>query len=90
MGVDEYGSGRLGGGRVWEWSSDKNARTFIAECIKEIKSSVIGNDTLGSWRRVFPSNSREIVFKDSANCTYYALIDIIQKHRIDTCTVEKV
>ena len=60
--------------------TDENARTFIAECIKEIKPSVIGNDT-SYWRGVFPSNSREIVFNGSANCTYYALIDIIQKHR---------
>ena len=62
------------------YESDENARTFIMECIKEIKPSVIGNDT-SYWRRVFPSNSREIVFNGSANCTYYALIDIIQKHR---------
>ena len=59
--------------------TDENARTFITECIKEIKPSVIGNDT-SYWRRVFPSNSREIVFNGSANCTYYALIDIIHKH----------
>ena len=58
---------------------DENARTFITECIKEIKPSVIGNDT-SYWRRVFPSNSREIIFNSSANCTYYALIDIIDKH----------
>ena len=58
---------------------DENTRTFIAECRKEIKSSVIGNAD-SFWRRVFPSNSREIVFNSSVNCTYYALIDIIQKH----------
>ena len=57
----------------------ENARTFIMECIKEIKPSVIGNDT-SYWRRVLPSNSREIVFNGSANCTYYILIDIMYKH----------
>ena len=62
-------------------SSDvsENARTFLNECIKEIKPSVVGNND-SYWRRVLPSNSREIVFNGSLNCTYYALIYIIDKH----------
>jgi hypothetical protein len=62
-------------------SSDaaENARTFMNECVKEIKPSVIGNNT-SYWRQVLPSNSREIVYNVSANCTYYTLIYIIDKY----------
>lgn len=58
----------------------ENLNAFIIDCVVETLPSVIGNQT-SYWKTVLPSKSREIVFNNTVNCTYYVLCDIINKHR---------
>jgi len=60
-------------------SNNDTSNIFIAECIKETMPTVIGNQS-SYWKQVLPPKSKEIVFNNTYNCTYYALIDIINKH----------
>ena len=58
----------------------ENVNNFIIDCVVETLPNVIGNQT-SYWKTVLPSKSREVVFKNTTNCTYYVLCDIINKHR---------
>ena len=58
----------------------ENVNNFIIDCVVETLPEVIGNST-SYWKTVFPKKSHEVVFKNSVNCTYYVLCDIINKHR---------
>lgn len=50
--------------------------TILSECIKE-RVSIIGNVSTSMWKRIFPTNAKEIVFKNTtANCSYYVLFAI--------------
>ena len=60
-------------------NNNDTSNIFIAECIKETMPSVIGNQT-SYWKQVLPAKSREIVFNNTHNCTFFALIDVINKH----------
>jgi hypothetical protein len=68
---------------------DDTTRITIAECVREIKPTVVGNDT-SYWKKVLPANSREIIFNNSHNCTYYVLIDIIFKHLNKYVTIQLI
>ena len=46
------------------------------ECIQEIKA-VIGNDR-SFWKRIFPKNAKEIIFKSGGNCDFQMIIYIIK------------
>jgi hypothetical protein len=58
----------------------ENVNNFIIDCVVETLPNVIGNQT-SYWKTVLPNKSREVVFNNSTNCTYYVLCDIINKHR---------
>ena len=53
---------------------------FVIDCVVETLPDVIGSQN-SYWKTVLPNKSREVVFKNSTNCTYYVLCDIINKHR---------
>lgn len=55
---------------------------YILDCIRETKSRVIGNDKAGSWRPVFPITAKEMVFGNTAVCSFIPMIYILQdKHK---------
>ena len=60
-------------------SSELYNKIYNANCIKSISPAIPGNST-NYWKMVFPSNSKEITFNRTVNCTYYVLIHIIFKH----------
>jgi len=48
------------------------------QCIKETVD-VIGNISTSYWKKVFPKTCREIIFHNSARCSFYVLLLILQK-----------
>jgi hypothetical protein len=55
---------------------------YILDCIKETRT-VIGNDKMGSWKIVFPTSAKEIIFGESIVCSYIPMIYILQ-HVLNT------
>ena len=66
-----------------------NADTFLLECVKETLKSVIGNQD-SYWKKVLPANAREVIFNDTNLCTFYAVIDIIQKRLGNPVSVQTI
>ena len=58
---------------------DSGMSHYITDCIQDTKSRVIGNDKLGSWRRIFPTISTEIIFGNSIVCSFIPIIYILQE-----------
>jgi hypothetical protein len=52
---------------------------YIIDCIKQTKPNVIGNEKPGSWRPLFPKETKEIVFGKSIICSFIPLIYIFQE-----------
>jgi hypothetical protein len=52
---------------------------YILDCMKETRT-VIGNDKMGSWKIVFPSSSKEIIFGESIVCSYIPMIYVLQHY----------
>jgi hypothetical protein len=48
------------------------------QCIKETVD-VIGNISTSYWKKVFPKSCREMIFHNSARCSFYVLLLILQK-----------
>jgi len=63
---------------------------YILDCIEETKANVIGNNKMGSWRLVFPPNTKEIVFGNSIVCSYIPMIYVLQKHLKAPITIENI
>jgi hypothetical protein len=63
---------------------------YILDCIEETKANVIGNNKSGSWRLVFPPNTKEIVFGNSIVCSYIPMIYVLQKHLKAPITIENI
>jgi hypothetical protein len=63
---------------------------YILDCIEETKTNVIGNNKMGSWRIVFPPNTKEIVFGNSIVCSYIPMIYVLQKHLKAAITIENI
>lgn len=61
-------------------SSNTYNTLYNADCIKSISPTIIGNSQTSYWKRVFPTDRKEIIFNNTVNCTYYVLINIIFKH----------
>lgn len=71
--------------------ADMNALDeYILDCIEETKANVIGNNKMGSWRLVFPPNTKEIVFGNSIVCSYIPMIYVLQKHLKAPITIENI
>jgi hypothetical protein len=60
-----------------EDEKEKSLEEEYIECIKETVD-IIGNPSESIWKRIFPKNAREIVFKNSAVCRYSILMYIYQ------------
>ena len=61
-------------------SSQKSGlNQYIIDCIKQTRPNVIGNEKAGSWRPLFPKETKEIVFGDSVVCSFIPLIYIFQE-----------
>ena len=61
-------------------SVEKTAMSdYIVDCISDTKSRVIGNEKAGSWRPVFPTTVKEIIFGSSITCSYIPIIYILQE-----------
>ena len=52
-------------------------REFNKECVNRI-TKIIGNK-LKIWKRIFPDTAREIVFHDTAECTFVPFVSILSK-----------
>lgn len=62
----------------------------IIECIKETLD-IIGNTRDSMWKRIFPKESKEIVFKNtSTSCTFYILIYMFQDKYKKPISVQSV
>jgi len=70
-------------------AENTNADDFLLECVKETLKSVIGNQE-SYWKKVLPANAKEVIFNDSAICTYYAVIDIVQKRMGNPISVQTI
>ena len=51
---------------------------YILDCISQTKPRVIGKDRSGSWKMLFPTSAKEIIFQQSHVCSYMPLIYIMQ------------
>ena len=61
-------------------SSQKSGlNQYIIDCIKQTRPNVIGNEKPGSWRPLFPKETKEIVFGNSIVCSFIPLIYIFQE-----------
>jgi len=63
---------------------------YILDCIEETKANVIGNNKSGSWRLVFPPNTKEFVFGNSIVCSYIPMIYVLQKHLKQSITIDNI
>ena len=63
---------------------------FIVDCIEHTKPNVIGNHKEGSWRKIFPSNAKELFFHKSVNCSFIPIIYIIQEVYFSTISVQNI
>jgi hypothetical protein len=63
---------------------------YISSCIKETAPRVIGNEKAGSWRIVFPSMAKEIVFESSVACSYIPIIYILQKFTNKPASIQNI
>ena len=52
---------------------------YVLDCIKQTKSRVVGNDKSGSWRPIFPVDTKEVIFKNSGECSFISIIYIFQE-----------
>jgi hypothetical protein len=52
---------------------------YIVDCIKQTKVNVMGNEKPGSWRPIFPKDTKEVVFGQSIVCSFIPLIYIFQE-----------
>lgn len=68
----------------------KEMSDFIVDCIEHTKPNVIGNNKDGSWRKIFPSNAKELFFHKSVNCSFIPLIYIIQEVYFSTISVQNI
>jgi len=68
-------------------SENMNMEQYVVECVKENLKSVIGNQD-SYWKKVIPTNAKEIVYNDSIICSYYVLIDILQRRSNYLTTVQ--
>jgi hypothetical protein len=50
-----------------------------AKCIHSVVN-VIGNPETSIWRRSFPKTAKEMVFKNTVECSYYVLMAIIKSY----------
>ena len=65
-------------------------KNFILDCITSTKPQVVGNVKEGSWRRVFPSNAKELVFSNSVNCSFIPLIYIFQNVYYSAISIQNI
>lgn len=63
---------------------------FIIDCIDHTKANVIGNLKIGSWRKIFPSNAKEIVFKNTPVCSFIPIIYLYQQVYQKTISVKNI
>lgn len=61
----------------------------VIECIQEVLPSVVGNER-SFWKKTFPIATQEIVFNNTKDCTFYLIIDVIQKHLKATLSIANV
>jgi len=52
---------------------------YILDCIQQTRPNVIGNAKNASWRTVFPSTTKEIVFNNSGECSFIPIIYIFKQ-----------
>jgi hypothetical protein len=65
-------------GEIIDSQSNNNlVNEYILDCMKETRT-VIGNDKMGSWKIVFPSSAKEIIFDESIVCSYIPMIYVLQ------------
>ena len=61
-------------------TSDNDALDkYILDCIQQTKPNVIGNNKPGSWRVVFPSSTKELVFNNTGECSFIPIIYVFQQ-----------
>jgi hypothetical protein len=61
-------------------ASDNDALDkYILDCIQQTKPNVIGNNKPGSWRIVFPSSTKELIFNNTGECSFIPIIYIFQQ-----------
>jgi hypothetical protein len=62
----------------------------VLECIKE-NVDIIGNSRDSIWKRIFPKETKEIIFKNtSTSCTFYILIYMFQDKYQKSISVQSV
>ncbi len=71
-------------------NTQKQLQDFIIDCIEHTKPNVVGNTKIGSWRRVFPSNAKEVFFNKTVHCSYIPMIYIFQEIYFTTISVKNI
>jgi hypothetical protein len=52
---------------------------YILDCISQTKSRVIGNEKFGSWRPIFPVDTKELIFNNTIECSFIPIIHIFHQ-----------
>jgi hypothetical protein len=68
-------------------ADSSNMDAFVVDCVKETLKSVIGNQD-SYWKKVLPANAKEVIFNDNIQCSYYVVIDIMQKRLNNPISVQ--
>jgi len=70
-------------------NTNDNTEVFVVQCIKETLNEVIGNQK-SEWKRIFPSQSREIVLNNSSICTFNLFMYLYQKRMKKAISIETI
>jgi hypothetical protein len=74
-----------------EKDADPVISDYLLDCIKETRAKVIGNEKPGSWKPLFPSEVKELIFEKTKVCTFMPLIYIFQDiHKGASISIQNV
>ena len=62
---------------------------FDAECVHG-EVNIIGNPEKSMWKRSFPKTAKEVVFKNTAECSFYILMVILKAYTGEPHTILQV
>jgi hypothetical protein len=60
-----------------KWNEQQDTTSRDMTCVKEMVPIVGNNQSM--WKRLFPEQAREIVFHNTAQCTFYPLIYVLME-----------
>jgi hypothetical protein len=62
---------------------------FVIDCVDK-KVDIIGNPNESIWKRILPKKSKEIIFKNSPNCSFHVLVYIFQDKYKEPISIKSI